>query len=396
MFFSPLLSPRVARAIELARHQLARLDRLMAPAPAVMMEMITEAWAAQAITTAANLAIADALVSGPLAAQELAGVVDADANTLERLLRALIPRGVIRQLRDGRYGLTPLAESLRSDADISIRAVAQFVGSHQHREHWSHLTEAIRTGRPVVPNLRGKSFFEYLTDEPEFFKIFNDAMTGMSGLAIAPVIAAYDFSQYAIIVDVGGGQGRLLAAVLQAAPQARGVLFDQPYVVAEASTLFDQYRVADRVQIVAGSFFDAVIEGGDAYLLKNVIHDWSDDDAVRILRNVGTAAGAGKRVLLVEFVIPQHHREFVGNWLDLEMLVAAGARERTAADYSQLLSRAGFRMSAVVATRSPFSVIEAIGISCYQAMRKPMIRTCGTSLNEVGWHESEHTFPRTT
>jgi hypothetical protein len=334
----------------------------MVPPPIAMIEMITDAWATQAITAAADLGIADALAKGPLSADELASAVNADADALGRLLRALITRGIFRQRRDGRYDLTPLADTLRSDADVSMAALARFVGSPRHREHWSHLTDAIRTGRAVVPALRGKPFFEYLTDATELAEIFNDAMTSVSELAIASLIAAYDFNPFATIVDIGGGHGRLLAAVLGATQRARGILFDLPQVVAGAPAVLEEQHVADRVRIAGGSFFEAVPEGGDAYILKNVIHDWPDDDAVHILGNVRKAAASGRNVLLVEGVLPGHNREFSGNWVDLEMLVSADARERTAAEYGELLSRAGFDMTRVVATASPLSVVEATAI----------------------------------
>lgn len=327
-----------------------------------MLEMITEMWAAQAITAAADLGIADALAKGPLSAEQLASAVNADADALSRLLRALITRGIFRQRRDGRYELTPLADTLRSDADVSMAALARFVGSPQHREHWSHLTDAVRTGRSVIPALRGKPVFEYLAEAPELAEIFNGAMTSVSELMIAPLIAAYDFSAYATIVDVGGGHGRLLAAILGATPNSCGILFDLPQVVAGAPAVLAEQRVADRVRIVEGSFFDTVPEGGDAYVLKNVIHDWPDDEAVHILGNVRKAAAAGKNVLLVEGVLPGHDREFSGNWVDLEMLVSADARERTAAEYGELLRRAGFDMTRVVASAAPLSVVEATAI----------------------------------
>jgi hypothetical protein len=334
----------------------------MVPPHAAMMDVITGAWTAQAITATADLGVADALAKGPLSIDELAAAVDADPDTLGRLLRALITRGIFRQRRDGRYELTPLADTLRSDADVSMAAVARWLGSAQHREHWSHLADAVRTGRAVIPELRGKPAFEYLADEPQLAEIFNHAMTSFSGLSIVPVTAAYDFSPYATIVDVGGGHGRLLAAILAATPNARGVLFDLPQVVAGASTLLREHHAHDRVRIVEGSFFERVPENGDAYVLKHVIHDWPDDDAVHILRNVRAAARTGKRVLLVEFVIPNHDREFLGKWLDLEMLIGAAARERTAGEYGQLLNRAGFQMTRVVETASPFSIVEATAI----------------------------------
>src|SRR6516225_962991 len=353
---------KVVRAIETVRHHLGQLHRRMVPPPIAMLEMISDAWATQAITAAADLGIADALAKGPLSADELASAINADADALSRLLRALITRGIFRQRRDGRYELTPLADTLRSDADVSMAPVARWLGSTQHREHWSHLADAVRSGRAVIPELRGKPAFEYLADEPELAEIFNHAMTSFSELSIAPVTAAYDFSPYATIVDVGGGHGRLLAAILAATPAARGVLFDLPQVVAGAPTVLREHHAQGRVRIVEGSFFERVPDDGDAYVLKNVIHDWPDEDALHILRNVRAAADAGKRVLLVETVIPNHDREFLGKWLDLEMLVGAAARERTAAEYGQLLNRAGFQMMRVVETASPFSIVEATAI----------------------------------
>ena len=308
---------KAVRVVERARHHLNRLQQRMVPPQAAMMDLITGAWTAQAITAAADLGVADALAKAPLSADELAAAVNADPDALSRLLRALISRGIFRQHRDGRYELTPLADTPRSNADVSIAGFARWLGSPEHREHWSHVADAVRTGRAVIPELRGKPAFEYLADEPQLAEIFNRAMTSVSELSIAPVIGAYDFSPYPTIVDVGGGQGRLLAAILAATPTARGVLFDLPQVVAGAPTLLREHHAQDRVRIVEGSFFERVPENGDAYVLKNVIHDWPDADAVHILRNIRTAADAGKRVLLVEFVIPNHDREFLGKCLDV-------------------------------------------------------------------------------
>jgi C-methyltransferase len=350
---------KLVRAVERARHHLLRLHQRLAPAPAVMMELIVAAWMAQAITVAADLGIADTLAKEPLRIDQLAGRVGADPDALSRLLRVLISRGIFRQLRDGSYDLTPLAETLVSDAPGSMAGVARFAGSRQHREHWSLLGDAVRTGQAVVPKLRGKDAFAYLSEEPELFEIFNQAMTNISELSMAPVVAGYDFSAYPTIVDVGGGHGRLLSAILAATPAARGVLFDQPQVVAGAEPLLRQHDVADRVRVAGGSFFDAVPDGGDAYVLKHIIHDWPDDQAVQILRNVRAAAATGTTVLLIEFVMPEHDREFPGKLLDLEMLVHAAARERTTSEYRCLLEQSGFRMTRVVHTAGPFSLVEA-------------------------------------
>jgi hypothetical protein len=322
-----------------------------------MLEMIIATWTSQAITVAAQLGVADALAIGPLPIDELAARVDADA--LGRLLRALIGRGIFRHRRDGRYELNSLAGTLRSDAPISMTWAAQFYGSREQRERWTLLLDSIRTGISVVPALRGKESFDYFADQPELAEVFNQTMTSVSELTDAPVVAGYNFSAYPTIVDVGGGHGPLLAAILAGTPTSRGVLYDLARVVAGAPNLLREHNVADRVRIAEGSFFESVPGGGDAYILKNIIHDWSDEEAVQILRNVRTAAGPRATVLLIELVIPKHDRDFPGKWVDLEMLLNLGARERTAAEYRELLSRAGFQMTRVVQTASPLSVVEA-------------------------------------
>jgi hypothetical protein len=201
--------------------------------------------------------------------------------------------------------------------------------------------------------------FDYVATQPELTEIFNQAMTNFTELALTAVTAAYDFTGNRTIVDVAGGHGRLLAGILSATPTAKGVLFDLPHVVAGAEPLLREHRVFDRVNIVGGSFFDAVPEGGDLYVLKNIIHDWSDDKALEILKTVRTAAHEGSSALLVESLLPTHDREFATKWLDLEMLVANSGRERTAVEYRDLLRDAGFQMTRVVPTASPFSLVEA-------------------------------------
>ena len=350
---------KVARVVERIRHHLYRLHQRLTPAPAAMIEMILAGWTSQAITVAAQLGVADALANGPLPIDELAARVDADADALHRLLRALVSRGIFRHRRDGRYELNSLADTLRSDAPVSMTAAARFYGSAEQRERWTLLVDSVRTGTSVVPALRGKSSFDYFADEPELAELFNQTMTSVSEMTDATVVAGYDFGAYPTIVDVGGGHGPLLAAILAAAPASRGILYDLPLVVSDAPKLLRERGVADQVRIAEGSFFDSVPGGGDAYLLKNIIHDWPDEEAGQILRNVRAAAGHRATLLLVEFVIPEHDRDFPGKWVDLEMLLNLGARERTAAEYRDLLSQAGFRMTRVVQTASPLSVVEA-------------------------------------
>ncbi|MGW0162269.1 methyltransferase [Mycobacterium sp. NPDC003323] len=351
----------IIRVIDRVRDGLGRLRRQSAPPPAVLLELILGAWVSQGISVAAELKIADALAAGPLNAEELAQRVGADPDALARLMRALISAGVFT-VRRGRFALNPLADALRTDAPVSIAAMARFVGSVQHREHWSRFTEAVRTGQSVIPGMRGMPAFDYLHSEPQLGALFNDAMTSMSELAIDPVVAAYDFTPFATITDVGGGHGRLLAAILQAAPDARGVLYDLAEVVEGAPELLRRFRVDDRVTVQSGSFFESVPTASALYVMKNVIHDWPDAEAVDILTTVRAAASPGTKLVLLEAVIPEHHREFLPKWLDMEMLVSAGGRERTEAEYRALYQRAGFRLDRVVPTATPFSLIEGTAI----------------------------------
>jgi hypothetical protein len=350
---------KLARAIERVRHHLLRFQQRIVPPPLVMSELILGAWISQAITVAADLGLADAVAEAPLSVDALAARVDADPDALRRLMRALISCGIFRQRRDGRYELNPLADTLLSTSPMSMAGLARWVGSRQHREHWSLLANAVRTGKAIIPELRGMGGFDYLGEEPELAEVFNQAMTNISQSAVAPIVAAYDFSGYPTIVDVGGGHGELLAVILAATPAARGVLYDLPQVVVGAPPLLHEHDVADRVRIAGGSFFDSVPGDGDAYILKNVIHDWPDHDAVPILRNVHAAACAATTVLLIEIVLPEHDRESIAKWTDLEMLLASGARERTAAEYRHLLEQSGFQMMRVVETASPYSIVEA-------------------------------------
>ncbi len=349
---------KLVRVVERARHIVGRVHQRTAPPAAAMMDMILWAWRVQGISVAAELKVADALGDGPLTADELARRVGADPDALARLMRALVSEGIFTRRADGRFALNALGETLRSDAPTSMTGMARMVGHPLYREHWSGLVDAVRTGEAYPPKLRGMSSWEWLDQQPEFAAIFNDAMTSVSEFAVAPVVAAYDFSPFSTVVDVGGGHGRLLSAIVAATPGTRGVLYDLPQVVEGAPELLRKHGVADRVQIEGGSFFDAVPEGGDAYVMKNVIHDWPDAESVTILKNVRKAARTGAMLLLIEFVIPEHDREFIGKWADMEMLVQVAARERTAEEYRKLYEQAGFQLTRVVPTAGPISLVE--------------------------------------
>lgn len=324
--------------------------------------MAQGAWLTQALYVAIRLGIADVLRDGPRSAEDVARRVDADPGATYRVMRALASNGVLKLRRDQRFALTRVGHALRSDYDGSMAPMIKMVGTPEHWEHWAGLLDSVQTGRTAVEKIRGTSMFEYLATNPGYAATFNDAMTGMSTVAIEMAVPLYDFTDRKLVVDVGGGHGALLASVLAQAPEARGVLFDLPSVVQGAGALLDAAGVGDRAITTGGSFFESVPDGADAYLMKTVIHDWDDEQSLSILRNIRTAIAANGKVLLFELVLPDGAPPHPGMLLDLEMLVHAGGRERTAAEYAKLLSRAGFRQTRVIPTAGPMSIVEAVPV----------------------------------
>jgi hypothetical protein len=328
--------------------------------PARLMQLVTGAWVSQAVSAAATLGVADELERGPQRVEAIADAVGADADALHRLMRALAGLGLVEEIADREFTSTELGLLLTTDAPNSLRGFAVMLGSHWHRRAWTDLAESVRTGESAFVRLFGDSW-EYFRDHPADGEVLNQAMTAASGTLLAPALRAYDFTRFARIVDVGGGHGALLATVLRGNQTARGVLFDLPHVIAGAGAPLERAGVANRCELVGGSFLDAVPPGGDAYLLSNIIHDWDDRSAVRILGNCRAAMNPGGRVLLCEAVIPETAREAPqASFIDLEMLVMApGAAQRTAVEFERLLERAALRLVEITAAGDTYSVVEA-------------------------------------
>lgn len=342
------------------RNALNVANRSTVPANIALFEMAQGAWLTQALYAATKLGIADALRDRPLTAAEVARQVGADAGATHRLMRALASHGVLKFRRDGRFALTRVGQALRSDYDGSMAPMIAMVGSQEHWEHWGGLLYSVQTGKTSAEKLRGTPIFDYMKTNPEYAEVFNAAMTGVSRLAIQTAVPLYDFTDRRVIVDVGGGHGALLAAVLAAAPDSNGVLFDLPTVVEGAGSALDAAGVRSRCTMTGGSFFDSVPKGGDTYLLKTIIHDWDDEASLSILRNIRSSIAPDGKLLLFEMVLPEGAPPHLGMLLDLEMLVQAGGRERTATEYADLLSRAGFRQTRVVPVPGPMSIVEAV------------------------------------
>lgn len=312
---------------------------------------------AQVICTAAKLGLADLLAEKPLSSAELAEELDAHAPSMLRLMRALTALGVLSQTGPDRFELTELGGHLRSGTDDSVRDFVTMVGDPESWQSWGDLGWSLRTGEPAFNRVTGMPLFEYLGRNPDKAATFGGAMSRVTQDMAPGILAAFDFSRFETIVDVGGGNGTLLSEILKAVPQARGVLLDLPSGVAQAPQVLEAAGVADRCQVVAGDFFDSVPEGGDAYLMKSTLHDWDDDRAVAILRNCREAMGPGGRVLIVEPVIPDLVTpEIIESlMIDLYMLVSPGGRERTEAEYADLLTRAGFTLATVTGPIAPFN-----------------------------------------
>ena len=331
-----------------------------APPEAVLTQMITGSLGSQAVYVAAQLGIADLLVDGPRNVDDLAKAANADAPSLYRVLRALASFGVFKEHADRVFGLTPTGELLRSDSPRSLRDLAIFMGEDWHWRVWGRTLYSVRTGKAAWDQVHGQEVFPYFANNPEAAKIFDRAMTSLSNLAIKAVVEGYDFSDIETLVDVAGGHGRLLTAILDEHLTMQGVLFDQPHVIEGAKENEHVKALQPRCELASGDFFESVPVGADGYIMKHIIHDWDDERALQILRNIKSAMRDDGRVMLVEAVITTEGQHDFGKLLDIEMLVSPGGKERTADEYEELFAKAGLKMTRIVPTKSPYSVIEAV------------------------------------
>jgi hypothetical protein len=312
------------------------------------------------IATAAEFGLADLLADGPRSSAELAERAAAHPDALHRVLRALAHLGVVEQRDDGRFALTAVGHGLRTDVPGSLHAIARFWGHEYMRRPWLGLAHSVRTGEPAFDRVFGMNWVEYLSTHPEAAAIFNAGMTGLTAPITAAVVAAYDFSSFGTIADIGGGNGTLIAAVLEANPEARGIVFDLPHVRDDAQQRLAAAGMGDRCAFVGGDFFEAVPDGADAYLLKWILHDWDDRRCVAILRCCRRAMTASGRVVIVERVLPADNAPAPDAVFgDITMLVHTGGRERTEAEYGALLAAADLRLTRVVPTTTAYSLLEA-------------------------------------
>lgn len=336
-------------------------DNHEGPPPSVaLMQMMTGFWISSAIYVTAKLELADHIGDNSISVDDLALRAGAHPGSLYRLLRALASVGVFTEVEPRHFALTPIGNCLRSGPG-SLRAIP-IMSLEIGWAPWGQLLHSVRTGDTAFGHIHGMGYFEYLRQNPEHARIFDEGMTSFvttNGLAIA---AQYDFTPFSLIVDVGGGQGTLIEAILKHNNQSRAVVFDRPDVVEVAKGKLASAGIANRCECIGGDFFASIPSGGDAYLLASILHDWDDQRSLTILRNCRRAMSSKAKLLIVEMVIPEGDESFFGKLLDLHMLVNFGGQERTEQEYRDLLSAAGFQISQVVKTSTPSSLIEALPV----------------------------------
>ncbi len=318
-------------------------DHAQQPPQAQLFLLIAGKWVAQCVCALAELGVADLLASGPRTPAELAAETGTDELALYRVLRAVAVVNVFTELPDGRFDLTPQGECLRSDVPGSMRPLARLAGSDALWRPYGDLLTTMRTGEPAFPRVHGTTIYEYFDAHPELGAVFDDAMTHLSEESADLYVQTFDFGRFRTIADIGGGHGQMLAEILNRHPGTNGILFERPEVIAGADGLLRRTGIADRVTCVAGDFFEAVPTGADAYVLKTVLHNWNDDDAVRILKRVREAVGdTGAPVLVLEEEIQPLNAWDLGKLIDIDMLVNVGGRGRTHDEWVRLLHAAGF------------------------------------------------------
>jgi hypothetical protein len=332
------------------------------PPPVQLMQMLFGFAASRAIGVSAELRIADLLKDGSKSAEELAQQTGVHARSLYRVLRACASIGVFAEDDEKKFSLTPLAEPLRSDAPGSLRAFAEMITCDWQFQTWAELPYSVKTGKPSFDKVHGTSSFDYFWSNEKAGKVFNDAMTSNSAFSSMAVVNAYDFSSISKLVDVGGGHGFLLASVLAKYDSVKGVLYDRPAIVAEAAKLLKEHGVSGRCETEDGDFFESVPEDGDAYIMKHIIHDWNDEQCVAILQNCRKAMTGDGKVLVVEMVVPEGNEPSPAKFLDLQMLQFLPGCERTEREYSELFDKAGLKLSRIIPTMSPFSIIEGVSL----------------------------------
>ena len=333
--------------------------RPQVPPPALMLQIISGFWVSRAVCVIAQLGIPDILKEGDKTTAELAARTDTHAASLFRVLRALASVGVLEHHADGTFANTPVSETLITDTPGTLRWFAISELGQEHYPAWGNLMHSVKTGEIAFDNLFDTDIWSYFQAHPEEAAVFNDSMSGITTQTNEAIIALYDFSPFRKIIDVGGGHGALITAILNNTGNASGILFDAPQVVPGAQKRIESNGLSHRCEIVSGDFFEAVPAGGDAYVLKWIIHDWDDEKSLRILKNIRKEIPLSGKLILIDCVVPESNEPHFSKFIDLNMLVMAGGKERTEKEFEALLSEAGFKLTRIIPTELPTAIVEA-------------------------------------
>ncbi|WP_344678087.1 methyltransferase [Saccharopolyspora taberi] len=325
-----------------------------------MYELLYSSLVSRLLITAAELGIADHLVDGERDVEDLAQRTESHGPSLYRALRALASVGVFTEVRPRVFGLTPLAETLRSDSEGSMRDLARYVGLPERQAAFAALTHSVRTGKPSFDHVHGTDWWSYFQAHPELAALFNGAMGNMAKMVNGATLDAVDLSDVRHLVDVGGGRGYLVSKLLERYPEMTAVVYDLPRVVPEAEQVLREAGVADRARAEGGNFLEWVPEGGDLYVLSWTIHDWNDDDTVRILSNIRRSMTDDSRLIIIDEVPPAGDAPHFGKFEDIVMLSLLRGHIRTREEFLPLFEKAGLRLREVRSTSAPTSVIVVV------------------------------------
>ena len=347
----------LVHSVQKLRRGLAHLHRHLQPSEYTLLELVTAKWRSSALEAIARLGVADELYQGERDAYELAAQLGLHGEALFRVLRALASDGLLRR-QGNRFALNAITRPLAALAPNSMRNAVLSAGSAHNRSLWANIELGVKSGTPVFDELHGESFWEHLAKHPEVAEEFDASMAEYTREAAGLLAASYDFGRFETLVDLGGGAGELLATILAAYPKLKGIDLDLPHALRRAPDTFRRLGVEARAQVVAGSVFDAIPAGHDAYLLKNVLHEMLDDAAHDALCKIRRAMRRGGRLFIVENVVPEEKGPYL-QFLDLVMLLGSGGKERTRTEFAELLASAGFAIERVIENASPMSLIVA-------------------------------------
>jgi hypothetical protein len=325
-----------------------------------VLQVIAGYWTARCVYVAAKLGLADLVQDSPKSAAELAAVTGTHAPSLYRVLRALASTGWLNEDSHGRFGPTALTAGIQTGAPGSLRGLATTELGEEHYPAWGNVLFSVRTGQRAFDDVFGKPLWEYWAGHDEHAEVFNRAMSDMTAVVEPVVLANCDFSGFETIVDIGGGRGTLISSILRAHPNARGKVLDLPHVIELGKQLIAQLHLEGRCELIPGDFFKEVPSGGDAYVLKWILHDWNDDESIAILKNCHRAMKPGGRLFVIEATIPARNEPSLHKLMDINMLVMTGGRERTEAEYRSLFDASGFDVTRVTVTPTELAVLEGV------------------------------------